>query len=430
MSVSTVAVRASELGKRYRIGTRLDPDASLAASIARGVKAPFLNFVNLRRLRHFDDAAEDSADVIWAFRDVSFEAHPGEVLGVIGRNGAGKSTLLKVLSRITEPTEGEAEIHGRVSSLLEVGAGFHGDLTGRDNVFLKGTLLGMTRREVAARFDEIVGFAELEQFIDTPVKRFSSGMYVRLAFSVAAHLDPDVLIADEVLAVGDAEFQRRSIGTMRSAAEELGRTVIFVSHDLSVVASLCTRAIWLDRGRLRAAGDVDEVIDEYMHSLQHEESRDLAHRTDRTGSGAVRATSVSVQAAGGPGRGAVPAGEPVEIRISYEAPSGLAPGPITATVVIETLLRERVATLSTEFTGDRLESPPSSGTLTCVVDDFPINEGDYMCTVRLDAAGKMADWIADTTRFRVDPTSFYTGNAHPGPKGGRMLLRHRWRIDD
>jgi lipopolysaccharide transport system ATP-binding protein len=429
MSVATVAVRASELGKRYRIGTRLDPDASLAASIARGITAPLRNFTNLRRLRHFDDAGEDATDVIWAFRDVSFEVYPGEVLGVIGRNGAGKSTLLKVLSRITEPTEGEAEIHGRVSSLLEVGAGFHGDLTGRDNVFLKGTLLGMTRREVAARFDEIVRFAELEQFIDTPVKRFSSGMYVRLAFSVAAHLDPDVLIADEVLAVGDAEFQRRSIGTMRSAAEEHGRTVIFVSHDLSVVASLCTRAIWLDHGRLRAAGDVDEVIDEYMHSLQHEESRDLARRTDRTGNGAVRATSVTVRSAGDGGRGAVPAGEPVEIRVNYEAPDGQPPGPITATVVIETLLRERVATLSTDFTGDRLEAPPS-GTLTCVIDDFPINEGDYMCTVRIDVAGKVADWIADTTRFRVDPTSFYTGNAHPGPKGGRMLLRHRWRLDD
>ncbi|MGZ7081445.1 MAG: ABC transporter ATP-binding protein, partial [Thermoanaerobaculia bacterium] len=213
MSVgSDIAVRVDELSKRYRIGATVNRDESIVVTALRGVAGPIRNFRRLRSLRTFED--EDRADVIWALRDVSFELGRGEVLGVVGRNGAGKSTLLKVLARITEPSEGRAELHGRVASLLEVGTGFHPDLTGRENVFLNGTMLGMKRAEVTSRFDEIVAFAEVEKFIDTPVKRYSSGMYVRLAFSVAAHLDPDILIADEVLAVGDAEFQRKCVGEM------------------------------------------------------------------------------------------------------------------------------------------------------------------------------------------------------------------------
>ncbi len=426
--MSEVAVRTEGLGKRYRIGTRLDPDASLAGSLARSVRAPLRNLQNLRKLRSFHE--HDESDVIWAFRDVSFEVETGEILGVIGRNGAGKSTLLKVLSRITEPSEGTAELHGRVASLLEIGAGFHGDLSGRDNIFLKGTLLGMTRREVASRFNEIVEFAEIEQFVDTPVKRYSSGMYVRLAFAIAAHLDPDVLIADEVLAVGDAEFQRRSIGSMRTAAEELGRTVIFVSHDLSVISSLCTRAIWLDHGRLRSAGGVDEVVDAYMHSLEHEHSADLAHRTDRTGNGSLRATRVAIRPVEGTSGGRIPAGAPVEIRISYDGMNGRGPADLAVTVWIETLLREKVAMMSTEFTRDRLEADGSGGTVVCRIDDLPLNEGDYMCQVRIDVDGKVADWISDTTRFRVDPAQFYSSGLHPGAKDARALLRHSWSLEN
>ena len=248
-----LAVSVEGLGKRYRLGVRFEREDSLFLTAGRAIAAPVRNFRNLRRLRVFDD--DETEDVIWALRDISFHLERGEVLGVVGRNGAGKSTLLKILSRVTEPTKGVAQMRGRVASLLEVGTGFHPDLTGRENVFLNGTMHGMSRREVAAKFDEIVAFAELEQFIDTPVKRYSSGMYVRLAFAVAAHLDPDVLLTDEVLAVGDAQFQEKCLGRMHDVASG-GRTVVFVSHNRSAVSSLCTRAMWLDRGHLRSDGSV------------------------------------------------------------------------------------------------------------------------------------------------------------------------------
>ena len=428
MIAPTLAVSAHGLSKRYRLGRVIDRDASLAASIARSVAAPIRNFRNLRSLQHFGE--EDEENVLWALRDVSFDLRPGEVLGVIGRNGAGKSTLLKILSRITEPTEGAVELRGRVSSLIEVGTGFHPDLTGRDNVFLKGTMLGMTRREVAERFDDIIAFAELEQFVETPVKRYSSGMYVRLAFAVAAHLDPDVLIADEVLAVGDAEFQRRSVGKMRAAAEENGRSVIFVSHDMSVVSSLCTRAIWLDRGRLTMAGDVGEVLEAYVSSLENEQVEDVAHRTDRLGSGAARVTSVGVIAPEGTRGMAVPAGEAVEVHVRYAAADDVRlDGPIDVSLTIETLLREKLVTASTRVTEETFVDPPSRGELVCSFPELPLNEGDYMCTVRLEVGGQLADWIADTTRFRVDPSRFFDSGIHPSAHDARMLLRHSWRLE-
>jgi lipopolysaccharide transport system ATP-binding protein len=200
----------------------------------------------------------------WALKDVSFEVKRGEVTGIIGRNGAGKSTLLKVLSRITEPTKGRVELHGRVGSLLEVGTGFHPELTGRENIFLNGAILGMTQREVRRKLDEIVAFAEVEDFLDTPVKRYSSGMYVRLAFSVAAHLEPEILIVDEVLAVGDAQFQKRCLGKMDEISRGHGRTVLFVSHNMGALASLCTNAIWLEKGALRQIGPSKTVVNEYL----------------------------------------------------------------------------------------------------------------------------------------------------------------------
>jgi lipopolysaccharide transport system ATP-binding protein len=213
------------------------------------------------------EAEQEGAEQFWALKDVSFDIHPGEVVGIIGRNGAGKSTLLKILSRITEPTEGEAVINGRVGSLLEVGTGFHPELTGRENVFMNGTILGMKKREIASKFDEIVGFAELEKFIDTPVKRYSSGMYVRLAFAVAAHLEPEILVVDEVLAVGDAEFQRKCLGKMGAVARA-GRTILFVSHNMSSLLNLCQRGLLLEQGQLKHVGSIDEVVSNYMLSDQ------------------------------------------------------------------------------------------------------------------------------------------------------------------
>ena len=249
-------VRVEGLSKQYRIGERRAGYQTLRESVVRAVKAP------LNHLRN----GRGSANTIWALKDVNFEVAPGEVVGIIGSNGAGKSTLLKTLSRITEPTHGRAELYGRLASLLEVGTGFHPELTGRENIYLNGAILGMRKLEIARKFDEIVAFSELEKFLETPVKHYSSGMYMRLAFAVASHLEPEVLLVDEVLAVGDAAFQKKCLGKMGEVAKQ-GRTVLFVSHNLTAVRSLCERAIWLDKGQIARAGDTKQILLEYVEHM-------------------------------------------------------------------------------------------------------------------------------------------------------------------
>jgi lipopolysaccharide transport system ATP-binding protein len=259
--MADLAIRVNNLGKQYRIGIEREQYQTLRDNLASAIAAPF------RAAKSFftpmDREKLRSLDKIWALKDVSFEVQKGQILGIIGRNGAGKSTLLKILSRVTEPTEGQAEIRGRVGSLLEVGTGFHPELTGRENIYLNGAILGMKRIEIDRKFDEIVDFSEVEKFIDTPVKRYSSGMYLRLAFAVAAHLEPEILVVDEVLAVGDAEFQRKCLGKMTDVAQE-GRTVLFVSHNMSAILRLTRETILLDKGRLVLRAPTSEVVDTYI----------------------------------------------------------------------------------------------------------------------------------------------------------------------
>jgi lipopolysaccharide transport system ATP-binding protein len=249
----SVAIRATGISKRYKLGQR-ERYGSLRESMSRFFSNPFAS-------------KEADPGTLWALKDVNFEIAERQAVGLIGRNGAGKSTLLKVLSRITEPTAGEVTIHGRVGSLLEVGTGFHPELSGRDNIFLNGALLGMKRQEIKRKFDEIVAFAEIEKFLDTPVKHYSSGMYMRLAFAVAAHLEPEILLVDEVLAVGDAAFQRKCLGKMEDVAHS-GRTVVFVSHNMGAVNSLCSRAIWVDKGQIREEGPAQQIVAHYLDSVR------------------------------------------------------------------------------------------------------------------------------------------------------------------
>lgn len=291
--MSNAAIIAEGLGKRYRIGerARVRKRRDLLGVAADAALTPFKNLRKLRNLAKFEESESDN--IVWALRDVSFRLEEGEVLGVVGKNGAGKSTLLKIISRITEPTCGHAEIVGRVGSLLEVGTGFHPELTGRENVYLNGSILGMSRSYIESQFDAIVEFAGVSKFIDTPVKRYSSGMHLRLAFAVAAHLEPEVLIIDEILAVGDAEFQRKCLAKMGDVARG-GRTVLFVSHNLDAVRALCPRALLLDKGRLVADGSTNDIVREYLETTELElpgEWIDLTH-AHRSGTGSARIRAV------------------------------------------------------------------------------------------------------------------------------------------
>jgi len=308
----SIAVRAESLGKLYLIGHRQQAAGSLRESLMNALREP------LRRLRGHSGAVED--DTIWALKDVSFEVSQGEVMGIIGRNGAGKSTLLKVLARITEPTEGRAEIRGRVGSLLEVGTGFHPELTGRENIFLNAAILGMKRAEVRRRFDEIVDFAEIEKFLDTAVKHYSSGMYMRLAFAVAAHLDTDILFVDEVLAVGDAAFQKKCLGKMGEVTKQ-GRTVLFVSHSMPAMQQLCSRCVLLARGGVEFDGPVDEAIDRYLSANVGTGYTAKADPTKPT----ITAASAEWQEAD----------EQILLRVTFESPFPLHP-PILGTTLYDT----------------------------------------------------------------------------------------------
>jgi lipopolysaccharide transport system ATP-binding protein len=258
--MSDTIIKVEGIGKKYRVRhQRPERYSTLRDAIADKAR-------NVFRSRPVDIEKQPAIEDFWALKDVSFEVKRGEVVGIIGRNGAGKSTLLKILSRITEPTTGRVEIDGRVASLLEVGTGFHPELTGRENIYLNGAIMGMSRAEIKRRFDEIVAFAEVEKFLDTPVKRYSSGMYVRLAFAVAAHLEPEILIVDEVLAVGDVEFQKKCLGKMKNVAASEGRTVLFVSHSMSAIQTLCKRAVYLNRGQVAGCGEASEQISRYTHA--------------------------------------------------------------------------------------------------------------------------------------------------------------------
>jgi lipopolysaccharide transport system ATP-binding protein len=272
MNDSDHAIEVENLSKRYRIGVKEEIYDNLGKSIIEAIKSPLKNYRKYRALYKFDDVNNDSdnsgvehADIIWALDNVSFKIKKGEVVGIIGKNGAGKSTLLKILSKITEPTEGRVFIRGRISSLLEVGTGFHPELTGRENVYLNGTILGMRKEEIDRKFDEIIEFSGIEKFIDTPAKRFSSGMKVRLAFAVSAHLEPEILLIDEVLAVGDAAFQKKCLNKMQDVGQQ-GRTVLFVSHNMTAVTRLCDRTILIDNGRVIMDGPSSEVVGEYLNS--------------------------------------------------------------------------------------------------------------------------------------------------------------------
>lgn len=308
--MTKTAIRVEHLGKRYRIGQR-ESYKTFRDAITNTAAAP------LRRLMRKSNSSNGD-EYFWALKDVSFEVEPGEVVGIIGRNGTGKSTLLKILSQITSPTTGSVELHGRVSSLLEVGTGFHPELTGRENIYLSGSILGMKRREIDQKFDDIVRFAEVEKFLDTPAKRYSSGMYVRLAFAVAAHLEPEILLVDEVLAVGDASFQKKCLSKMQSVGEE-GRTVLFVSHNMPAITRLCPRTILLDSGSVLHDGPSPHVVNTYLRSgIGTTAAREWPDISKAPGNDIVRLLAVRVRTEDGEIADAIDIRKPVGIEMEFE----------------------------------------------------------------------------------------------------------------
>lgn len=322
MNTKNSAIKVENISKCYRIGLKETMEDSFLKTIGNFIVNPLKNYRTYRSLYNFDDVHPDQdnnpSDVIWAVKDVSFEVKEGEVVGIIGVNGAGKSTLLKILSKITVPTCGRVTIHGRISSLLEVGTGFHPELTGRDNVYLNGTILGMRKKEIDRKFDEIVDFSGIEKFIDTPVKRYSSGMKVRLAFAVAAYLEPEILIIDEVLAVGDARFQKKCMDKMKEVGQH-GRTVLFVSHNMPAVTRLCERTILLNGGRVQADGPSDRIVSEYMYAGKGTTGeRKWDDLMESPGDEVIRLRSVRVKTEAGHVTETVDIRKPVGIEIEYD----------------------------------------------------------------------------------------------------------------
>ena len=413
--MSDIAVRVENLSKRYRIGGPQARYKTLRESLVDMAAAP------ARRLRRLGQPSPDN-ETIWALKDVSFEVEHGEVLGIIGRNGSGKTTLLKLLSRITEPTEGYAEIKGRVGSLLEVGTGFHPELTGRENIYLNGAILGMKRAEIDQKFDEIVAFSEIEKFLDTPVKRYSSGMYVRLAFAVAAHLEPEILLVDEVLAVGDAAFQKKCLGKMGDVAHE-GRTVLFVSHNMAAISGLCERALLLENGQNSAEGAVHDVVSRYGTLLQGTRGGDLSSVRDRGGSGAVRMSGIRWVDVRGNELSVLQSGQALALEIAYSAGRPILN--LSFLVGIYDLMSRRVLFLDSLESGGLPQTLPAKGLVRCIIEKLPLPPGIYHANLAALVGGELADHITHAAEVQVIAGDFYgTGILKPHERA--CLLMHRW----
>jgi len=415
------AVSVQGLSKNFTIGQRA-AYGSLRDEIVQAVSAPF------RWLRR-SEGARTSTNSLWALDDVSFDVSEGEVLGIIGGNGAGKSTLLKILSRITEPTLGEVRIRGRVASLLEVGTGFHPELTGRENIFLNGSLLGMRASEIRNRFDDIVAFSEIEGFLDTPVKRYSSGMYVRLAFAVAAHLEPEILIVDEVLAVGDVAFQKKCLGKMSDVASG-GRTVLFVSHNMAAVRKLCSRAIVLKNGKVDCSGPVDTAVESYLEENEFAEGCGPVHiRKDLSAaheSGFV-VESIEVVNKNGEGLRDLKTGDSILLRIHYVARRRFMGAEFSVSCKSE--WGEEIFSTTTSYgVGDSLDQVEGPGALELTVNDLPLLGGTYYLDLALAREGVSYHFVLErAVQLEFRPTDVYNSGRVENSRNGFLAVSHAWQ---
>lgn len=411
-----VILKAENISKQYRLGLvgtgTISHDLNRWWNRIRGKEDPFLKVGEVN-----DRSTKGTSDYVWALKDINFEVKRGEVLGIIGKNGAGKSTLLKILSRVTGPTTGEIKTKGRIASLLEVGTGFHPEMTGRENIYLNGAILGMTKAEIRSKIDEIISFSGCQRYIDTPVKRYSSGMTVRLAFSVAAHLEPDILVIDEVLAVGDAEFQKKAIGKMQDISKGEGRTVLFVSHNMSAVRNLCSRGILLKNGEISYEGDINDVVQKYMTSNVSIESS-VENRKERLGSGFAKITNVKVL------NDTIKTGDCFEVEMEYK---NLSQFKITEFgISIWKIDDTKVISLSSNLKNE-LEDIKDKGIVTCIIDCLPLVKGSYILNVFVSTSEGVADYLERLLMFEVEDSNYFKTGKSVDPNWGTIVLDHYWK---
>ena len=427
--MSTV-IKIENLGKRYRLGvinrSMLYDDIQRKIAKFRGKKHLAHRIDQAGRLIEDDNA--DGQSHIWALKDVSLDIKDGDVLGIIGKNGSGKSTLLKIITRITAPTEGRVEVHGRVASLLEVGTGFHDELTGRENIFLNGTILGMRSAQIKKHLDEIIDFSGVEKFIDTPTKRYSSGMRVRLAFAVAAHLDPDILIIDEVLAVGDAAFQAKCLNKVGEVSRD-GRTVLFVSHQSSAVEHLCTTGVVLDDGHLVFKGSQTQALDYYVQSIQARKVP-LADRKDRRGTGTLKVTDITFRREGQP-CSTLSAGAATEIILHYQQVTRREYNNLKVEIRISTLFDAPVFSQHNQLDGVNFTTLPKKGIFVCKIPKLPLPSGSYRLTylIRANMDYEMVDTIEMAVDMHVEGGKFYSQGELPDIHNGVALVDASWSVE-
>jgi lipopolysaccharide transport system ATP-binding protein len=419
--MTNIAIQVVNLSKLYHIGGPQKNYDRFGDQLVDMVAAPFRRAIKL--VRGQASSAAELDQELWALDDVSLEIKHGEAVGVIGRNGAGKSTLLKILSRITEPTSGYADIYGRVGSLLEVGTGFHPELTGRENVYLNGAILGMKKAEIDRKFDEIVAFAEIDKFIDTPVKHYSSGMYVRLAFSVAAHLEPEILLVDEVLAVGDLAFQRKCLGKMDDVAHE-GRTVLFVSHNMGLMQTFCTRGILLQGGKIVKDGSISDAVDSYLKSIEQNETQNLAEREDRKGQGKIKLIGIEVFSCREGASSILKTGEAV--RFIFHV-NDRVPGMNMNFSILDHIGQPVMQFRTKDYSPKDIHDPGKNLTFVCDIEQLFVLPGRYRVDVGIIGDNRLQDYVEAAAFFDV-AEGFIDGRLERQKEKFNVAIPHIWTL--
>ena len=434
MNSNTIAINIDNISKCYRLGVKDEIADTFGATLINFLKSPLKNYRKYRSLYKFDDVDPDneheSSDILWALKNVSFDVKKGESVGIIGRNGSGKSTLLKVIAKITTPTKGYAQVNGRISSLLEVGTGFHPELTGKENIYLNGTILGMRKKEIDAKLEEIIAFSGVEKFIETPVKRYSSGMRVRLAFSVAAHLEPEILLVDEVLAVGDAEFQKKCLGKMGEVTAQ-GRTVLFVSHQLAAVEQLCDRVIWLNEGSVISSGPSTEIISKYLNDGS----------SNKIGPGGDLSTwprELPLEPILMRGKiNGIPFQKhhfvkplkPLRIELELEIPRPLMR--CNFAINFKNIREENIYSVNTRWIMEKIDlEKKGSYKIVCEIDELPLAPKVYNLTFAIRSNDIMIDFVDKVAAIEIARDDVYGTGELPDSKQGYFLSQARWHIQE